>query len=76
MVRIVQSAWARWRLIGEAFGDLIGRSFAVLFYFTVFVPFALGVRLLGDPLGLRRRTDHWLERAPVGTSLDDARRQF
>lgn len=76
MREITRIAWERWTIIGEVFGDFQGRLFAVLFYFTLFVPFALGMRLLSDPLHLRAAPPRWLERGPVGQSLDDARKQF
>lgn len=78
MSEIVRIAWDRWKTLGQAFGDFQGRLFAVLFYFSFFVPFALGVRLLSDPLHLRRSSQSaaWLTREAVGRSLDDARRQF
>ncbi len=71
-----RTAWNRWKIIGEVFGDFQARLFAVLFYSTIFVPFALGVRLLSDPLRIRRPPTAWIERAPVGRSADEARRQF
>lgn len=76
MSEIARIAWKRWNILGQVFGDFQGRFIAVLFYFTIFVPFAIGVRLLGDPLHLRKPDTRWLDRAPVGTTLDDARRQF
>lgn len=76
MSEIARIAWNRWKVIGEAFGDFQARLIAVLFYFTIFAPFALGVRLLSDPLKIRTAPAKWVERAPVGGSLDDARRQF
>lgn len=76
MSSILRIAWKRWEIIGRAFGDFQGRAFAVLFYFTIFVPFALIFRLNNDPLQLRSGTLTWLEREPVGTELDDARRQY
>lgn len=69
-------AWNRWKIIGEAFGDFQARLFAVLFYSTIFVPFALGVRLFSDPLRVRKPPAAWVERAPVGHSVDEAQRQF
>jgi hypothetical protein len=69
-------AWKRWKIIGNAYGDFQARLFAVLFYFTLFVPFALGVRLFGDPLNIRKLPKKWLDRVPVGSTLDEARRQF
>jgi hypothetical protein len=90
MSEIGRIAWQRWTIVGEVYGDFQARLFAALFYFTIFVPFALGVRLLSDPLRLRgtkkkrlrgtkkkkRKNGSWLHRAPVGNTLDDARRQF
>ncbi|HEX3054362.1 MAG TPA: hypothetical protein VHP83_27140 [Aggregatilineaceae bacterium] len=76
MSELVSLAWKRWKTIGEMTGDFYGRLFAVIFYFTIFVPFALAVRLFSDPLQLRKHPAKWLDRAPVGTHPDDARRQF
>ncbi len=76
MSEILQIAWKRWNIIGQAFADFQGRLIAVLFYFTIFVPFAIIMRLASDPLHLRKPDTHWQDRAPVGTTIDDARRQF
>jgi hypothetical protein len=76
MSEIGRIAWQRWTIVGEVYGDFQARLFAVLFYFTIFVPFALGVRLLSDPLRLRSGHGAWLNRDAVGSKLDDARRQF
>jgi hypothetical protein len=73
---IGRDAWNRWKIIGDVYGDFQARLFAVLFYFTLFVPFALGVRLFGDPLNVRKPPKKWLDRVPVGDTLDEARRQF
>lgn len=73
---ILRLAWKRWNIVGDAYGDFQGRFFAVLFYFTLFVPFAVAVRLLTDPLQIRKLPGRWLERAGVGNTLDEARRQF
>jgi hypothetical protein len=73
---IVRTAWTRWKIISDIFSDFQARLIAVFFYFTIFVPFALGVRLLSDPLHLHKTLSSWLDREPVGATLDDARRQF
>ena len=72
---IIRTAWQRWRIIGEVFSDMVGRFIAVLFYFTIFVPFAL-IAKFGDPLNVRKPVTKWLERGTVSRTLDDARRQF
>lgn len=73
---VARIAWERWKIIGDVFGDFQARLFAVLFYFTIFAPFAIGVRLFSDPLHIRKADTRWIERAPVGSSLDNARQQF
>jgi hypothetical protein len=76
VLELIRIAWHRWHIIGEVFSNLVGRTIAVLFYFTVFVPFAVAARLFTDPLRIRTSQARWLDRAPVGSTLDDARRQF
>jgi hypothetical protein len=76
MNNIRRLAWKRWTIIGEVYGDFQARLFATLFYFTILVPFAAGVRLTRDPLHLHSTNRAWLKRAPVGSTLDEARRQF
>jgi len=74
-----------WKRVGQAIGDLLARIVLTLFYFTIFVPFGLGVSIFGDPLGLRQNENEneddndneatlWLERTTIDLTLDDARR--
>ena len=75
MGEILRIAWDRFKIITALISDAEGRLVAMLFYYTVFVPFALGLRLFGDPLRQRDKTPSWVERQPVPTDLDSARRQ-
>ncbi|RME59166.1 hypothetical protein D6779_04935, partial [Candidatus Parcubacteria bacterium] len=50
MKQILNKIWERWKWFGQLIGDFVARIILSLFYFTVVVPFALGVRLLGNPL--------------------------
>jgi hypothetical protein len=66
-----------WKRFGQFLGDLIGRLVLTVFYFTLFMPFALGMRLLGDPLAIRpRNRAKWLERSTHDLTLEDSRRLF
>ncbi len=67
-------AYARWKLFGEILGDFQGRLFAFIFYVTIMIPFGIGTRLFLDPLEFKKPA-HWIERPPVGTSLEEAQRQ-
>jgi len=45
------------------------------FYFTLFAPFGLGVRLLSDPLAIKHKHGaQWLKRTTRDLTLEDARR--
>lgn len=73
----LRKGWQAWKRFGQFIGDQIGRLILTIFYFTLFVPFALGVRLFGDPLAMRPEVRaKWLERITHDLTLDDARRLF
>jgi hypothetical protein len=73
----LRKVWEAWKRAGQIIGDFIGRVVLTVFYFTIFVPFGLGVRLLSDPLRLNQTlSSYWLSRNTTEPTLDDARRQF
>lgn len=77
--------WSRfriyWKELGRHIGDFQARLLLTLFYFTIFVPYGLVVRLLSDPLrtrgfrGLPSATV-WLRRTSEEASLERAQHQF
>ncbi len=75
MNEVIRLAWDRFKIITSIVGDVQGRVIVTLFYFTILVPFGIGARLFGDALHLRPAPPQWLERAPVQTQLEEARRQ-
>ena len=67
--------WRAWKRLGQFIGDLIGRLVLTIFYFTIFLPFGLGVRLFGDRLGIKNGLKpKWVRRETLDCTLDDARR--
>lgn len=72
---IVQLAWERLNVITSIIGDVQGRLIATLFYFTILVPFGIGSRLFSDPMNIKTTSNVWLERPPVPTDLESAKRQ-
>lgn len=69
--------WEAWKRIGQFIGDFIGRTVLTVFYFTLFMPFGLGVRLFGDPLAIRPASrTKWVERKTNDLTLEDSRRLF
>jgi len=73
---ILRVAWDRWQIIAHINGDYVARVLVNLFYFTILVPFALGVKYFADPLASRGASVHWISRKAVGAKLDEARSQF
>lgn len=73
----LRKGWQAWKRFGQFIGDVIGRVVLTVFYFTLFMPFALGVRFFGDPLALRPLDrPKWLERKTQDLTLEDSRRLF
>ena len=54
MSEIVHLAWDRFKIIAGIVGDVQGRVIVTLFYFTILVPFGIGVAFI------RRRPSHSL----------------
>src|SRR6185503_9025048 len=48
----LRKVWEAWKRFGQFIGDQLGRVVLTIFYFTLFMPFALGVRFFSDPLAL------------------------
>lgn len=69
--------WAGWKAFGHFIGNMLARVVLSIFYFTVFVPFGLGVRLFSDPLRLKIASDRfWRPRHTGDQTLQDVLRQF
>ena len=73
----LRKLWHAWKRFGQAVGDFIARIVLTIFYWTIFLPFGLGVRLFSDPLSLNdQQQAGWLERTTVDTKLEDTRRLY
>jgi hypothetical protein len=76
-LEILGRVWRAWKRVGQFIGDWIARVVLTVFYFTLFLPFGIGVRLWGDPLATKDRGGaQWLERAAADLTTDKARRLF
>jgi hypothetical protein len=70
--------WERWKVAAHKIGNFQARFLLNIFYFLVFSPFALGVKMFSDPLRIRRQNlSQWLPRDKETTSSTQGpRRQF
>lgn len=74
---LIKDFWSGWQAFGHFMGDWLARVVLTIFYFTVLVPFGLGVSLFGDPLHLKKQPEKlWLSRPTGDQTLADLRRQF
>ncbi len=72
---ILRKIWAGWKRFGQIMGDFIGRLVLTIFYFTIAVPFGVGMRLWGDRLDIKRQVEpRWRKRKTLNQNLDDSRR--
>jgi hypothetical protein len=72
---LLRNIWEAWKRFGQVIGDFIGRVVLTVFYFTIFMPFGLGVRLFSDPLAIKAgHPNGWVERSTKDRTLEDARR--
>ena len=78
LIQLLKMLWARWKAVAETIATFQSRVLLSLFYYIVLAPFALGMRLASDPLGLRPNAPvGWLSRpAPHDDIRLTARRQF
>ncbi len=67
--------WHRWQRLGRLMGNVIARVVMTVLYFTVVLPFGVGVRLLGDPLQMKARPK-WLTREDRAQTMEDAQRLY
>jgi hypothetical protein len=67
--------WHVWRRFGQFLNDWVARVILSIFYFTIFMPFGLGVRLLLDPLTLKPgHSANWQKRVTTDLALDDGKK--
>jgi len=71
----IQLAHKRVTVIRSVLGDAIGGAIALAFYFVVMMPFSLIGRLSDDPLQRKQQPVGWLQRDPLPTTIERAKRQ-
>jgi hypothetical protein len=76
-MQFLRRLWEVWKPFGRFVGNQIARVVLSVFYFTIFVPYGLGVRLFGDPLQMKTRPNSlWRPRSTGDPTLAEAGRQF
>jgi len=73
---LLKQLWKKWRAFGQVMGDFVARIFMTVFYFTIAIPFGIGVRIFKDPLHLKSKEVGWVARETKPDALEDARRLY
>lgn len=77
VVIVTENFWTHWKTFGHFLGDWLGRVVLTIFYFTVLIPFGIGVRLFSDPLKIKSQPDElWRSRTTGDQNLEEVTRQF
>ena len=76
--KFFSTIWTYWKKFGEFLGNVIGRAFLMLFYFTIVLPFGLIMRLFSDPLDIRDKetAPSWRERTSPEPTIEASYNQF
>jgi len=78
MHQYLRAAWQAWKRVAEKIGHFQARVLWGLLYFVVVAPFAIGMKLLSDPLRIKKKPESgwWVEHPRQTLTLEDAHRQF
>lgn len=72
----INDFWHNWKAFGQFLGDWLARVVLTIFYFTILIPFGLGVRLFADPLRIKKLPNpYWRPRTTGDQSINDVLRQ-
>lgn len=77
--RLPRRLWEGWKRIARKIGDFNARVILTIFYFILLMPFALLIKLLTDPLEIKKKAHKgWHVREEKGDipPLERAERQF
>jgi len=74
---MLRKIWERWKIIAQKIGDFQARLILTLVYFIAVMPFGILVRLLSDPLAVKKknRETMWFPKELDEPTLENARRQ-
>jgi hypothetical protein len=75
-MKILNKFWQAWKRLGRFMGTVLAHVVLTVFYFTLFVPYAVVMTWFSDPLHIRQPKPAWTPRQASDPSLDGARRQF
>jgi len=73
---MLKRIWEGWKRIARRIGDFQARVLLTVIYAVFVLPFGLVVRLVADPLRIKRRPSEWLAHPQDPTDTEWAHRQW
>ena len=71
-MKTLHKLWQAWKRFGQLMGTVLAHVVLTLFYFTLFLPYAVAVTWLSDPLRIRRPRPVWAAREANAPSIGPA----
>ena len=76
-MNFLRQFWKVWKRLGQLISDLVARVVLTVFYFTLFLPFGLLIRFLGDPLAIKPGNQaRWVDRKADELTIEGARKPY
>lgn len=74
---LIPDFWHGWKAFGQFLADWVARVALTIFYFTILIPFGLGVSLFADPLNIKKKDSPlWQARTTGDRNLKEVLRQY
>jgi hypothetical protein len=74
---MLHRVWERWKVIAHKIGIFQSRLLLNIFYFSILLPFGVGIKLFSDRLQLKpHQGPYWLGKASGSVDWEQAKRQF
>jgi hypothetical protein len=76
MKAVFKNFWEGWKRVAHKIGEFQSRFILSAFYYIVFAPFAVGLKLFSDPLRIKKNQGWILRNDGADDSSVYARRQY
>jgi hypothetical protein len=76
MKLVLRRLWEGWKRVARAIGNFQARVLLTVFYVVLILPFGVAVRLLADPLRIRRPSRKWAPSNSDAIDMAAAHRQW
>ena len=74
---MLRRVWERWKVIAHKIGIFQSRLLLNIFYFSILLPFGVGIKLFSDRLQLKpHQGPYWLGKASGSADWEQVKRQF